>query len=614
MEPQGGQFTLCAFAISDRDYTCWQHPFAATRIRMHRAPLKRLSTEALRRLRGSRPSEIGGLLWGKILSEGEDSALILEAEMIPAQGLLYNNTETDSRTIEQALERRAGSGLQLLGYFRSHIRDGLCLSPCDQELIRRHFNKPEYMFLLIRPFEMGICMGAFFFWQNGALQWDGSDLEVPFVPLDAGSHSIDCIENTGGEEQSAGPEEQSFEIMPDAVVNSARETEPPAHPPPPVPSLPIERPRGADPYMPQTPIVPATPAAHFKSWVLMAGFFAVLLVATLAAGSAYFALPFLKSHLVTLTEPAAQAGVGLRVIRASDGQLDLIWDRNALERAGAQNAVLNIHDGSISKELTIDSAQLQTGALTYFPTSADVQFRLEVSFDRGRSAAESVRVLLPQSAKVAAAAASHPKAPVRVRPERAKALKEPPRRNEGIRLGFRPPAYVPPLEVFGSDSLKRQPAAPDLRLDASAAVYAAAVPSLAALFKPPALPLHPPVHLGSAEVPASKPAAPPHSAPLTDNARIYVPPRPIRRVMPDMTLAGRTLATQVTQVHVRVSIDANGRVKEAVPEPNGKDANGLVASAAVTAARQWVFQPAMLRGRPVPAEHLIVFDFRSKNQ
>jgi TonB family protein len=84
--------------------------------------------------------------------------------------------------------------------------------------------------------------------------------------------------------------------------------------------------------------------------------------------------------------------------------------------------------------------------------------------------------------------------------------------------------------------------------------------------------------------------------------------------MPDVKLAGRTLASQAGQITVQVTIDESGRVRDArLVETAGK-ASGLVASAAVTAARQWAFQPATLHGRAVAAEHRIVFDFRSQNQ
>jgi hypothetical protein len=36
----------------------------------------------------------------------------------------------------------------------------------------------------------------------------------------------------------------------------------------------------------------------------------------------------------------------------------------------------------------------------------------------------------------------------------------------------------------------------------------------------------------------------------------------------------------------------------------------MLANAALTAARQWIFEPASLRGKHIASEHTIVFQFR----
>jgi hypothetical protein len=145
------------------------------------------------------------MLWGKILG---GSVAIEDAQFIHSSGSHYNSTPADARDLEQAIRRNRPDGLELVGYFRSHIRDGLCLSAQDQELITKHLHNPEYIFLLIHPFEMGICVAAFFFWQNGQLQTDGSGLEVPFLalehdPVAENEMSVDRLEDT---ELTAAPE------------------------------------------------------------------------------------------------------------------------------------------------------------------------------------------------------------------------------------------------------------------------------------------------------------------------------------------------------------------------------------------------------------------------
>ncbi|HEY7302929.1 MAG TPA: TonB family protein [Bryobacteraceae bacterium] len=594
MESAAAQSAAYSASLDEHEYARWQDPYRAGRqIRMHQAPLRMLADEALRRLKNGQPSEIGGLLWGKLSADSAEHSIVIDdVELIPSAGSLYNSTAGDARALACALDHSRPDGLEVLGYFRSHVRDGLCLSAQDQELITSHLRNPEYVFLLIRPFEMGICIGAFFFWQDGRLQTDGSDLEVPFVALD---------QQPGDKQDAAGvpvlePHERtSFhsEPIPEIGVKLAELS-------------PATRPGDG----------PEVPRSSRRSLVFLFAAAATILIAITAGAFAYFAVPILKSQFLAVTEPSRNAGLGLRVTRAPDGQLDLTWKRRALDRAKAQSAQLTINDGPISKQLTIDSAQLRSGTLTYFPNGLDVQFRLEINLDRGHSVAESVRVILPglKTAEVRLTQApvrNTAPDPVRLPRESLKTLPVPSSAPEQAR--FRTPSYIPPGEIAVSKLRPKRLVAPDLRFDNPAA-YSAPVAAISALLPPPPRPAA--GTNAKAALPAKRPQATPSSAarPTLTTSGGYAPPRPIRQVMPDVKLAGRTLASQAGQITVQVTIDESGRVRDArLVETAGK-ASGLVASAAVTAARQWAFQPATLHGRAVAAEHRIVFDFRSQNQ
>ncbi|HMJ22914.1 MAG TPA: TonB family protein [Terriglobales bacterium] len=84
--------------------------------------------------------------------------------------------------------------------------------------------------------------------------------------------------------------------------------------------------------------------------------------------------------------------------------------------------------------------------------------------------------------------------------------------------------------------------------------------------------------------------------------------------MPDMRLLGSFLVYETDQVEVQVTIDLHGRVTDARAVRDRTKPNSLAVSAAVTAAKQWVFQPAMSHGKTVPANHTIFFKFRPKPQ
>jgi hypothetical protein len=64
------------------------------------------------------------------------------------------------------------------------------------------------------------------------------------------------------------------------------------------------------------------------------------------------------------------------------------------------------------------------------------------------------------------------------------------------------------------------------------------------------------------------------------------------------------------QVDVIVSVDQYGHVTQAQAEQHGgrKPSHAIVV-AAQNAAKNWVFEPARLDGRPVPSEHSIIFQF-----
>lgn len=600
MESADIQSAACDLSLDGQDYVSWEHPYhPARQIRMHSVPLRTLADEALHRIKVAAASEIGGLLWGRLRTDPAGSSMdIIDAEIIHSSGLLYNTAREDARLIEKALKRSRADGLKLLGYFRSHIREGFCLSPTDQEFIENHLRDPEYAFLLIRPFEMGICMGAFFFWQNGRLQTDGSDLEIPFVAID--QHP--------GDQQESSP---SFTSPPKQITGI-----PPGH-------------RGD---MDTTPLeqwaVVAAPAAMVeersraarpirKNHLLVFALAAVVLMATTAGVVGYFVVPILKSEFLALTEPAGNPGVGLRVMRAPDGQLDVSWNRSVLEGTRARDAQLIIKDGSLTKELTIDARQLRSGTLTYFPTGVDVQFRIEVALAGGRTVAESVRVILPEQKTIkndiaqttAQSSPSEEATPVLT----SSAVSSTPT-YPSERAQFRTPAYVPPRVIVATKKRPINPDAPEVRLDNGLANGAPAS-ALAVLLSqvPRPGPQVPPTGMASGRI-AATPLSVAASRTVSENSSAYVPPRPTRQVMPDIKLAGRTLASEAGRVAVQVSIDESGRVKDARLAQTANKPNGLVANAAIAAARQWVFQPASLHGRAVVAEHVIVFEFRSQDQ
>ncbi len=125
---------------------------------------------------------------------------------------------------------------------------------------------------------------------------------------------------------------------------------------------------------------------------------------------------------------------------------------------------------------------------------------------------------------------------------------------------------------------------------------------------------------------SSKPAAlaPPRTAPPQPNdsaspakpaidtrpAPTFVPPRPLKQVLPDLRSIPPGSIGGVAQLEVAVRVNKKGRVTEAYLVGDASKVAPHLARAALTAAKEWTFQPATIRGKNVPSDHTIVFEFR----
>src|SRR5947209_2924736 len=152
-------------SVALHDYASWQHPFREQRIYIRSAIIHFLASEALHALKAQHVAEIGGILWGTRPSGPDEPVVIEDAELVPSEGRLYNATPADASNLARALRsRKPGSDLSCLGYFRSCIHDDLRLTARDQELIEKEIRDPDAVFLVIKPFDIGVCMAGFFFW------------------------------------------------------------------------------------------------------------------------------------------------------------------------------------------------------------------------------------------------------------------------------------------------------------------------------------------------------------------------------------------------------------------------------------------------------------------
>ncbi len=606
------------FTISEdlSAYISWRHPSRTMQIYLEAQSVQMLSLRSLRQSKTAYPAEIGGLLWGKLLEmEQSTSALVLVPELVQSETLLFNTTENDSRQLVAALDRPPQSGLQLLGYFRSHLREGLCLGQQDEAFIRQYLSDPNSVFLVIRPFEIGICMAGFFFWDHGRLQTDVSDLEVPFVSPENGARANSDESSNHGSLASGSTvwTESAVEREPNRKTPAAESPYPP-HAVVPASHTLKSSPKPEEHRQAQ-PLPPPRRDARRPPLHSILVSFILLLCAGLAI---YFALLKLGLHLAPQQAAAARTEVGLQVKVAPSGQMDLSWDQNSPDLKKAKGATLTIVDGTLHRELSIDNNQLRFGQLAYFPNGNDVQFYLEIHLDSSRSIAESVRVLSQKGE----ASYARPATPARTPDMRSGTGLTSPRPRALSSSAEHLPA-VPQNVLAGAvapapDAVKSLPR--ELTTAVGTLIAIRAVPRTISpppfLDSPAGILDEPAANIRLAAVPLppapqlKTPPPAPAANPPSIAASAYTPPRPLRQVLPSAALSGPFRENVVTSITVQLKINEKGRVTGVHITHEDPGADAIMAAQAGAAARQWIFRPATLHGKNVPSDHTIVFRFR----
>jgi len=86
--------------------------------------------------------------------------------------------------------------------------------------------------------------------------------------------------------------------------------------------------------------------------------------------------------------------VGLEV-ESNGGLLNIVWDGTSANAMHARGGYLTIRDGSLLKEVSLDSNELRARHIYYGPRSSDLGIRLEMPQDSGLTVSESIRVVGP---------------------------------------------------------------------------------------------------------------------------------------------------------------------------------------------------------------------------
>jgi hypothetical protein len=350
--------------------------------------------------------ETGGLLIGRT-RKASGKLLIDVADFEPvesehATGPSYLLSDVDRRLLEARIAAREGKkGVSIVGFYRSHTRRNFAVTLEDSALFSSYFRKPNDFFLLIKSNDEGPPTCGLIFRENGK---DLFGIPGAQFPLDLNAYALPPRE-TGVRAAAATVAFKATPIVPaappePAVGNGAGEHYSPETAPgmqipvaqpsvaqrPGIRSLALAAPAIPTPaalraLIPRTfALVRATPKVRLDS---LLGKWPLWLVA--AAVGLAISIPWSAQRR---PDPVQQS-LALNVANTG-ANLRLLWDHQASLRA--THAILWITDGPQEHRFELDAKQLSQGSVSYWPTTSDVNFRLEWMSPTGKMI-ESVRAI-----------------------------------------------------------------------------------------------------------------------------------------------------------------------------------------------------------------------------
>ena len=324
-----------------------------------------------------RGAEIGGVLIGNLSGEeGSKSVVITDFELAPCEhrrGPSYVLSEPDRKRLEKAL-RKAGERGTVVGFFRSHTRQGLYLDQDNVAVIESYFQNRNQVMLLIRPQSSTKMTAGFFFWEETGIRRHATYLDFPFTRLELQERSVSVPA-----EAATGAEES--DLIPQALVPIAS----------PAPGLASTALAPACTFEAATqPVETGSrrvgPSAltelrgEFKNWFQQVRSERLDWRTVSGAGLGFLCVVLLEFQIAgAFQHPKAPPNVlpELSVTRSTDF-LELRWNHSAAARINADHAVLLIHDGALVFQRELTRQMLESGKVSYEAASRDVSFRLEL--------------------------------------------------------------------------------------------------------------------------------------------------------------------------------------------------------------------------------------------
>jgi hypothetical protein len=323
-----------------------------------------------------RGAEVGGLLLGSM--EAGEKLVVRVEDFVPVtcdylRGPSFQLTEQDEARFREAVEKaKAASGVEpkLVGFYRSHTREGLALADEDLEVFDRYFGDPKQIVLLVRPFATRTSVAGFFFQENGSFRRESSYQEFPFKRRDLGGGNSQPLRTFAQETPVLGAvgDETSGPDLREWVKSRGGESK--------------SGPKKVEKIRPE----PTAAPANFQSKWVWIPLSLVFLVLGIVVGF-QAALMLNRGD----TQRAATVSTGLDLNTKVEGEKIVVrWDRGSAAVQNAQSGTLRILDGDFSKVVNLDARQLQNGSVIYMSSENKVSFRLEVITRQKTTIIESV--------------------------------------------------------------------------------------------------------------------------------------------------------------------------------------------------------------------------------
>ncbi|MGH9631237.1 MAG: energy transducer TonB, partial [Bryobacteraceae bacterium] len=516
------------------------------------------------------------------------------------QGPSYALSDSDKTVLAEELgrlKRQSPVGLEVVGYYRSHTREGLYLDDADLDVIRTHFAELHSVFLLIKPCQKDASLGGFFFWEEGEIRRHCSYREFPFNRRELDPHDVIV-------EMDEVPIEGEIPKQRHTITKAIN---------------------GASPQFYGTEVTangnikpqlrPAPPPASRASFGAPRWLWVPLAIALMVL------LPVTWLRTARETAPITEEGPPELTLNAErvGGALRLSWNRRNPMVLNAERGVLWITDGDSEKTLNLDAEQLRSGNVLYWPVSGDVNFRLEL-FVVARSISESLRTYTDvsptaenETAGEEQAAGPLQRTGIRTSASRTadrsdtatpQAVLPPPAesgnpRSSGTARVVPPKLGKPPLINPTTISPTQDVSSPALRQDLTART-----PVLAPVTE---VTIEPVKESGIRRTLAKVPGLGMLKRQRYRDGEQFEPAKPVHRTIPFVPSEIRNSITGEVPIDLKLDIDKSGKVT-GTQLLNQKADRRLLAVAAESLT-DWTFEPARLNGSPVSSQVIVHFKF-----